>query len=76
MVKPSWPINASDPQTEGGGFFFIRYFSSVFSRHYTMRIIAHGNVCLQQLIQVVDQGEDKPRPGISHKKMTTMTLNF
>src|SRR5690242_5492281 len=53
MVKPSWPINASDPQTEGGGFLFIRYFSSVFSRYYTMRIIAHWNIYLQQLIHAV-----------------------
>src|SRR5579859_6679323 len=52
MVKPSWPINASDPQTEGGGFLFIRCFSSVFSRYYTMRIIAHWNIYLQQLIHM------------------------
>src|SRR5579859_1410830 len=51
MVKPSWPINAREPQTEGGGFLFIRCFSSVFSRYYTMRIIAHGSAYLQQLIQ-------------------------
>jgi hypothetical protein len=51
MVKPNWSINASDSQAEGGGFFFIRYFSYVFSRHYTMWIIAHWNIYLQQLIQ-------------------------
>src|SRR5579859_412638 len=69
MVKPSWPINASDPQTEGGGFLFIRCFSSVFSRYYTMRIIAHWNIYLQQLIQSCCQGRGKPGPGRVNCKM-------
>ncbi len=53
MVRPSWPMSAIDPQTEGGGFLFIRCFSSVFSRYYTMRIIAHWNIYLQQVIHAV-----------------------
>ena len=51
MVKPNWSMSASDAQAEGGGFFFIRCFSSVFSRHYTMRIIAQWNEYLQRLMR-------------------------
>jgi|SRR5579872_6518678 len=31
IVSPSCPTNASDPQTEGGSFFFIRQIPSVVS---------------------------------------------
>src|SRR5258708_29221705 len=50
IVKPSCPIIASDPQTEGWGLRFILIIPSVFSHYYSNRIIAHGTILLQQLI--------------------------
>src|SRR5437763_344770 len=51
MVKPSCPANASDSQTEGGGFLLFHMLPSVVSYVTSMRIIAHQNVLVQLLIQ-------------------------
>src|SRR6266700_7057889 len=47
-VKPSCPTRASDPQTEGGGFCFMRCSRPSYLLNSTYRIIAQGTNFMQR----------------------------